>query len=155
MMAETESFASVAVVRETSTRRVVGAGIFAFFVSLFAYTACDYTIPIILSSIKGIEVETARENYESWFILNLFVAAAASVLCGFVAGFLARKHFVVVALASNSILIGAMAWMLYSSISQGIVSLVSGVSVQLYTFVLLLVFVAGAAGGRIAGTKDI
>jgi hypothetical protein len=152
-MAETELFASVAVVPETSTRRVVGAGIFAFFVSLFAYKACDYTIPIILSSIKGVEVEAARETYESWFILNLLVAAAASVLCGFVAGFLARKHFVAVALASNSILIGAMAWMLYSTISQGTVSLVSGVSVQLYTFVLLMVFIAGAAGGGVLAQR--
>ena len=77
---ETEFVAFVALVPETSTRRIVGSAIFAFFVSLFAYKACDYTIPIILSSINGVDVDAARKTYQNWFILDSLVAAAGSVL---------------------------------------------------------------------------
>ena len=64
-------------------RRIAGSALFAFLLSLFIYKACDYTVPIIISDVQGVELADALESYAHSLILQLLTATVASTLGGF------------------------------------------------------------------------
>jgi hypothetical protein len=132
----------------TSTKRVVGAALFGIILGGYLNKALSFTIPAILSMVQKIDLQVAQINFKSSIVLVLIVQILVSFFAAVVAAFIARRKGVLVGLLSNSTFIILLAVYLISAISEGSDELVGHISLQLYTFIsLLLTVLAGIFGG--------
>ncbi len=134
----------------SSAKRLLGAALFGCLVAGYATNACDFTLPIIISMVHGVDEASAVHQYSSSAIFPFLKFGLSAVLGSAVAAFLARRR---------ALLAGLLACLPFACflLGAGVIAAVRGdiepvgeISYQLYEFLLFAtVAFAATAGARI------
>lgn len=141
-----EEFSNV--IPSPSVKRIIGCAFLGIIVGGCLSKASDYTIPRLLAIIHKTDVQLESFILEDSIIYGFIIITIASFFGAAVAAFLAKRKGIIVGLLSNSLYIILWSFVLAKTIKYSVDKMVGSLSVQLYTFLmLLLISIASVLGG--------
>jgi len=101
---------------QPTKKRIIGAVIFGSILGGYLESALSYTVPTILSIVQKIDLEIAQEDYNSSFLVKIFLRILISFVVAMATTFIARRGKIILGLLANSILLIAISVLLVYAI---------------------------------------